>query len=157
MHAIRLARRADAGTIAAMSRELVESGLGWSWTPLRVRRSIADRETNVIVVEADGRVAGFALMKYLEEHAHLLLFAVSADVRRSGVGSAMWQWLERTAEVAGVGTVHLEVRAQNTAARDFYRAMGFVDGETVRGYYRGVEAAMRMRRRISHLASSDSP
>ena len=157
MLAIRLARRRDAKAIADMSRELIESGLGWSWTPARVARSIADRETNAIVADLDGHLAGFALMQYFEEHAHLLLFAVYPRHRRRGVGGAMWAWLERTGQIAGIGTVHLEVRAGNTAARDFYRMVGFTEAETVRGYYRGVEAAVRMRRRLSSVAHSDRP
>lgn len=157
MMTIRLARRRDAAAVATMSREFIESGLGWSWTPGRVRRAIADRDINAIIADVDSRMAGFALMQYFEEHAHLLLFAVAPEQRRQGVGRALWEWLERTAEVAGIGSVHLEVRARNTAARDFYRRQGFVDSETVRGYYRGVEAAVRMRRRLFVPAERDRP
>lgn len=157
MVSIRLARRRDARVIAEMSRELIESGLGWSWTPRRVARAISDRDTNVIVAEIDGRRVGFALMKYLEEHAHLLLFAVDVRVQRRGIGRALWTWLEQTALVAGIGTVHLEVRAQNAPARAFYRALGFSDAETVRGYYRGIEPAVRMRRRLSGVVRTNHP
>lgn len=145
---IRLARTADARLIAAMSRDLIETGLGWSWTPQRVVRSIRDRESNVIVAERDGRVIGFGLMKYLEEEAHLLLFAVMPSARRNGVGSALLRWLVDTALVAGIGTIDLEVRARNAAGRAFYRRAGFAEQEVIDGYYRGVEAAIRMRRRL---------
>ncbi len=154
MLSIRLARKRDADTIAVMSRELIEAGLGWSWTPSRVARSILNRETNVVVADIDSRIAGFALMHYFEEHAHLLLFAVSRENRRQSVGRTLWTWLERTALVAGISTVHLEVRAGNTPAREFYRQIGFTEAETVRGYYRGVEAAIRMRRRVSNVTHS---
>ncbi|MGE0487439.1 MAG: GNAT family N-acetyltransferase [Gammaproteobacteria bacterium] len=151
-HAIRLARRAEARTIASMSRELIESGLGWSWTPTRVGRCIADRTTNVVVAVADQRVLGFAVMHYREERAHLLLLAVAADCRRRGIASSLWQWLETTALVAGIGTVHLEVRASNRAAQRFYAGLGFVAEETVAGYYRGIEAAVRMRCNLGRAA-----
>ena len=45
---VRLAIPADAAEIAAMSRDQIENGLGWSWNEARVRRSIGDRETNVV-------------------------------------------------------------------------------------------------------------
>ena len=45
----RLATAADAVPIARMSRDLIEQGLGWSWTPLRVARSIADRAIDVLL------------------------------------------------------------------------------------------------------------
>ncbi|MCP5198882.1 MAG: GNAT family N-acetyltransferase [Gammaproteobacteria bacterium] len=154
---IRLARRAEARTIAVMSRELIESGLGWSWTTARVRHSIADVDTNVIVAVDGERVVGFALMHYREERAHLLLFAVAADRRRRGIGSSLWAWLERTALVAGISTVHLEVRASNPPARRFYRHLGFVEEETVPGYYRGREAAVRMRCRLGVGAGGSPP
>lgn len=146
MLSIRLARLADARPIAIMSRDLIERGLGWSWTPQRVARSVRDRDTNVIIGEQHGALVSFALMQYLEEEAHLLLFAVLAHRRRGGVGRAMMLWLEKTALVAGIGTIHLEVRARNASARAFYRRMGFEEREVVQGYYRGVEAAVRMRR-----------
>jgi ribosomal-protein-alanine N-acetyltransferase len=155
MMAIRMAKQRDAATVAAMSRELIEFGLGWSWTPPRVARSITSRDTNVIVAEVNGGTVGFALMQYFEEHAHLLLFAVAPASRRQGVGRALWAWLESTAQVAGISTVHLEVRARNREARDFYHTLGFVDAETVRGYYRGVEAAIRMRHCLADIAQWD--
>lgn len=148
MIVIRLARRHEARRIAEMSRDLIESGLGWSWTPARVLRSIRDRNTNVLVAVEHGRVHAFALMKYLEEEAHLLLFAVEPDRRRAGIGAAMIRWLEQTALVAGIGTIDLEVRASNRGAREFYRRMGYRERELVRGYYRGLEAAVRMRRAL---------
>src|SRR6266702_2529161 len=42
---LRPGRPADAARIAAMSRDLIESGLGWSWGPERVARSIANKGT----------------------------------------------------------------------------------------------------------------
>jgi ribosomal-protein-alanine N-acetyltransferase len=157
MFAIRLARPREARSIAMLSRDLIESGLGWSWTPQRVSRALRDRNTNVIVAVDGRRLVGFALMKYLEEEAHLLLFAVVPSHRRTGVGSAMLEWLEKTALVAGIGTIHLEVRARNAAARAFYRRRGFAERETVDGYYRGLEAAVRMRRELwSKLGTSAS-
>ena len=107
-----------------------------------------DRNTNIIVALEARRIVGFALMKYLEEEAQLLLFAVIQVRRRTGIGRALMAWLEKTALIAGIGTIHLEVRARNGGARAFYRRMGFVEHEVIEGYYRGVEAAVRMRRRL---------
>lgn len=146
---IRLARANDASAIAVMSRDLIEHGLGWSWTTGRVRRSIGDRATNTIIaVDARGAVHGFAIMKYLEEEAHLLLLAVAPRRRRHGIGRGLVAWLEETALVAGIGTLHLEVRASNAAGREFYRRLGFEERETLRDYYSGREAAVRMSRTL---------
>ena len=43
---IRLAGAADARDIARLSREAIEYGLAWSWTPRRVMASIDDAASN---------------------------------------------------------------------------------------------------------------
>ena len=95
-------------------------------------------------------------MRYLEQEAHLLLFAVSPKQRRSGVGTALIEWLEKTALIAGIETIHLEVRARNNGSRRFYRRLGYEEGDTLRGYYRGVEAAVRIRRRLWSAINSNA-
>jgi ribosomal-protein-alanine N-acetyltransferase len=141
---IRLARAVDASAIAAMSRDFIEQGLGWSWTMQRVARSIRDSQTNVVTAWDAARLAGFGIMKYKDDEAHLLLFAVRDSHRRRGIGSALVGWLERTALVAGIGVILLETRTTNEAARAFYGNLGYREIATVPGYYRGVESGVRL-------------
>jgi [ribosomal protein S18]-alanine N-acetyltransferase len=142
--AVRLAVAADAQRIAALSRDAIEQGLEWSWTPRRVLRSVADVSTNVVVAHSGTRFVGFAIMKYADEEAHLLLLAVQAGQRRRGVGAALVAWLEATARVAGIATISLEARASNVAARAFYHRLGYRELGLLEGYYRGVEDAVRI-------------
>jgi ribosomal-protein-alanine N-acetyltransferase len=146
---LRLATRADSAQIAAMSRDLIERGLGWSWTPRRVLRSIGDAHTNVVVAlenrhSGEQRLTGFGIMKYHDDEAHLLLLAVQASDRRRGIGAALVTWLEKAALVSGVGQVYLESRLSNLQARAFYRSLGYREVQTVPGYYQGVEPGVRM-------------
>jgi ribosomal-protein-alanine N-acetyltransferase len=142
---IRLALRADAASIAGMSRDLIEHGLGWSWHGRRVLRSIDDARTNVAVAtEGEGPPIGFGIMKYHDDEAHLLLLAVQPAHGRRGIGSALVGWLESSARVAGIGQVYLEARAGNAAARAFYRRLGYGEIQRVPGYYQGVEPSIRM-------------
>ena len=83
-------------------------------------------------------------MKYGDEEAHLLLLAVKPSHRRCGVASEMLAWLERSAEVAGVGRITLEARASNDAARAFYRHHGYAQAQLLPGYYGGRETSVRM-------------
>ena len=69
--AIRFATRADALAVAEMSRDLIETGLGWSWTKERVMRSLRHPDTNAIVAVRAAHRVGFGIMKYGEEEAHL--------------------------------------------------------------------------------------
>ena len=142
---LRLASRADAAAIAALSRDRIEHGLGWSWTAPRVLRSIDDLATNAVVATAHGApLRGFGLMKYFDDEAHLLLLAVRADAGRRGIGSALLAWLERSAQVAGIAHIRLEARLDNAAALAFYARAGYRQTETLPGYYLGVESAVRM-------------
>jgi [ribosomal protein S18]-alanine N-acetyltransferase len=141
---IRLATCNDAPGIARLSRDRIEAGLGWSWMSPRVLRSIVDPQTNVVVALDAARMLGFGIMKYHDDEAHLLLLAVRAAVARSGVGSLLVEWLERSARVAGAGQVLLEARATNAAARSFYRRLGYSEIQSLPGYYQGREAAVRL-------------
>jgi len=141
---IRLALPQDALRIAAMSRDLIEGGLGWSWTQPRVMRSIRDSNTNVAVAYDGAELVGFGIMKYRDEEGHLHLFAVRESHRRRGTGTELMAWFERTAVVAGIGVIYLEARLTNQQARAFYRKLGYTEIKIVRGYYRGVESAVRL-------------
>ena len=141
-----LARPDEAHRIAEMSRDFIEYGLGWKWTPARILRCQRDSATNVAVARARDELIGFAIMEYREEEAHLLLFAVSAAHRRRGVGSALLSWLEKTALTAGIGLIYLEARLRNSPAREFYHKHGYREIARVRGMYRGVEDGVRLAR-----------
>ena len=165
---IRPAEPRDAQPIAAMSRDFIESGLGWKYDAARVLRAMRDKETMAVVACEGGKgqtkgapggavagsvatsVAGFAIMEFGDERAHLVLLAVRPSHRRLGIGQRMLDWLLESARVAGMASIHLELRASNDAARRFYRAMGFYETVLVPGYYRSgegkKEGALRMLR-----------
>ncbi|MGH8733949.1 MAG: hypothetical protein ACREVB_09730, partial [Burkholderiales bacterium] len=46
---IRIAEPRDAQAIATMSRDFIESGLGWKYDAARVLRAMRDRETLAVV------------------------------------------------------------------------------------------------------------
>ncbi len=145
---LRLARPPEAGTIANLSRDLIEYGLKWRWTPARVTASICAPNVNVVVACGGPHIAGFGIMRYGDDRAHLDLFAVAPPYRRLGVGRQLLQWLEKCAVVAGISSITLEVRAGNDGAQLFYQRMGYHELAHVPGYYQGVEAALRMQREI---------
>ncbi len=141
-----LARRTDAEQIAEMSRDSIEGGLTWSWTPARVRRSIMSRDSSVVVARREQRVAAFAIMHFGDDVAHLNLLAVAGGHRRQGLGRRLIEWLSATAVEAGVMRIDLELRANNGGARAFYECLGFEALNVVQGYYQGREPALRMTR-----------
>ncbi len=143
-HAIRLATADDAPRIGAMSRDLIEQGLRWRWTPARIRDCIRSRTTNVAVAPAAHGLAGFAIMEYHDDEAHLALLGVDPSHRRRGIASALIAWHEHAALTAGIGTVYVEARADNAETRAFYRKLGYSEVQRVGRYYDGVEDAIRL-------------
>ncbi len=143
---LRLAQARDARAIAAMSRDLIEMGLGWKYDAPKVARIIADRDVLTLVACDRLGLAGFTITQFGDERAHLVLLAVRPRCQRQGVARRMMQWLFASACAAGMADISLELRASNQAARDFYRAMGFADAGLVNHYYREREAALRMLR-----------
>ena len=146
---LRLARPPEAAAIANLSRDLIEYGLQWRWTSERVSASIRAPNVNVLVARVHENIAGFAIMRYGDDDAHLDLLAVAPPYRRAGVGRQLLQWLEKCAVVAGIFSVGLEVRADNEGAQLFYKRMGYRPLAHLPGYYQGIEAALRMGRDLS--------
>jgi ribosomal protein S18 acetylase RimI-like enzyme len=138
----------DALEIAEMSRDLIEHGLSWSWTPARVRRAILGRDCCVLIARRERRIAGFAIMHFGEQVAHLNLLAVGMEHRRQGLGRQLIDWLSASAIEAGVFRIDLELRETNGGARAFYQSLGFQSLDVVQGYYQGREPALRMSRHL---------
>ena len=140
------ARAREAGLLAVMARELVEGGLRPSWDAARIAWHIRHPESVVLAARAGCAVAGFAIMRYGDDSAHLNLLAVSPSHRRRGIARRMMRWLEETALTAGTFTIGLELRSGNSAARALYASLGYRELGSVPGYYQGVESAIRMER-----------
>ena len=144
-----LARTGDAREIAEMSRDLIEQGLTWSWTPARVQHFISGSESSVVVARRERSIAAFAIRHFGDEGAHLNLLAVAPEHRRQGLGRQLMRGLTTTAIEAGVFRINLELRTHNEPARIFYERLGFDQLGVVQGYYQGREAALRMSRRLA--------
>jgi ribosomal-protein-alanine N-acetyltransferase len=143
---LQIAARSDAAMLASMSRDLIEDGLGWRYRAHPVRELIDNPETVTLVARDAELLAGFGIMKFGDERAHLVLLAVRPAYQRRGIARRIIQWLVESAITAGVVSIHVELRARNTAAYRFYRAIGFAETLRLPGYYSGRETAIRMLR-----------
>jgi ribosomal-protein-alanine N-acetyltransferase len=141
---LRLARVQEARAMAEMSRDLIEGGLRWRYTPLRMAALVHEAETAALVACEGSRLHGFAVMQFGDAHAHLALLCVQPAQRQRGIGRRLHEWLVGSAQVAGMQSVRLELRADNAAALSFYRSLGYAETRLVPGYYDGRVAARRM-------------
>jgi ribosomal-protein-alanine N-acetyltransferase len=143
---LQFASHHDAEALSAMSRDLIEAGLGWRYREDSISKLIDDAETVALVARSAETLAGFGIMKIGDERAHLILLAVRPGYQQRGIGRRMVLWLVESAATAGVASVHVELRAANAAAHALYRCAGFAETLRLPGYYAGRETAIRMMR-----------
>ena len=79
---------------------------------------------------------GFILARDLAGEVEILSIGVLPQWRRQGAGRALMDAVVGRAERGGPGSIVLEVKTENEAARRLYAAFGFVQVGRRPGYYR---------------------
>ncbi|MFB6151653.1 MAG: ribosomal protein S18-alanine N-acetyltransferase [Haloarculaceae archaeon] len=102
------------------------------------------RET--ATVGDDGRVVGYVVADTVPNHGealgHVKDLAVAPEHRGLGLGKRLLGSALNALTAQGVGSVKLEVRRSNDAARGLYRRFGFRQREVVPRYYSNGEDAL---------------
>ncbi len=83
----------------------------------------------------DGCIAGFCMVMFAPDVAHLLVIAVSPSCQKKGVGASLLRQCEREAMARGLPAIVLEVRPSNENALQFYRRHGFSQLAVRKDYY----------------------
>ncbi|MEW8522604.1 MAG: GNAT family N-acetyltransferase [Candidatus Thiodiazotropha endolucinida] len=148
---IAFASLSDAVEIGVLSKNEIEYGLGWRYTPKKITELIRHRSKNVVVAKSGSTLVGFGIMTYYEHQANLDLLAVKCKYRRMKIGSDIVRWLEKVALTSGAFNVFVQVREQNKDAIQFYEALGYSVIETDTRYYSGVEAGVVMARGLKRM------
>lgn len=81
-------------------------------------------------------VAGYSIVRWIEDEAELLNIAVSCPERGKGIGGELLDYVVRALEERGIRHIFLEVRDSNAAARALYQSRGFRELARRTGYYR---------------------
>jgi len=131
-----LVRRATHDDIEAIVRIERAASKAPHWEQAQYTAILQQESRRILLVaDAEGQVAGFAVAAVLLEEAELENIAVSSVFRRSGVGKALLDDAVVWAIEHGAELMRLEVRAGNEAAQGLYRSFGFVRNGVRRGYY----------------------
>lgn len=100
----------------------------------------------------EGKLAGFCILMFAPDVAHLLVIAVARDLHRQGLGGVLLDWCEQQARERGLEGLLLEVRPSNTSAISFYKGHGYLQIGMRRAYYPaekgGREDAIVMQKRF---------
>lgn len=105
-----------------------------AWSEAEFDAQIADPNVHLV---GDG--PGFALARVVLNEAELLTLAVDPVSQGRGVGFGLLAQIEAVARQAGAQTMHLEVSAENGAARALYAKAGYAQTGQRPRYYRTPE------------------
>ena len=82
-----------------------------------------------------GQLAGYFLLMYAVDEAHLLDVAVSGDRHGTGLGRYLLDRVAARARSTGMSSVLLEVRPSNLRALQVYERYGYTQIGRRKGYY----------------------
>ena len=131
-YSVRLAAEEDISGIVEIEKRCFADP--WSENAFR---SSFKANTDIFVLEGDGKIGGFAVFdRTLGIEAELHNIAVDPQLRGRGLSRLLMDALVDSAKRNGVGRIMLEVRASNEAAIALYTKYGFEMVGVRPGYYR---------------------
>lgn len=129
---LRAARESDSDAVAALETACFFD----PWSLESVRGQITDALSLTLVAEENDGIVGYVAAMVLIPECEILRIAVLPACRRRGLGRTLLGAALAAMRERGGGTVLLEVRASNNAARSLYRQAGFREAGFRKQYYR---------------------
>lgn len=128
---IRRSRPDDTLAICEMEKNI----FGDPWSEKDILSYICSEVGMCYTALEDGEPIGYIIGQKIPPEAEIYRIAVREDKRRAHVGNLMLTYALDAELECGVGTVYLEVRSNNRAAREFYRHLGFNEEGLRENYY----------------------
>lgn len=98
---------------------------------MRARQTAAQgRGLGVVALDGESVVAGYGQFTIWPRCGEISDLIVTPDQRGAGIGTAIIQYLTRTAREMHAGCVEIGVQEHNTGALALYRRLGFKDSFT---------------------------
>lgn len=139
MHEFRKATAADAKAIADLYQELVPDA-PIKVLPERIAEIASDKNTYLIVCDADGDIIATALVALCNDvmfsrqpFAIIENVIVSKDHQREGIGKSLMDHIEAFCLAADCSKIMLLSSSDNHSAHDFYLSMGY-DSDAKSGF-----------------------
>lgn len=121
----------DASLLARMEKENFSD----PWNEETLSRVLENPATYFIIATLDGNPVAYGGMNIVFEDCDIINLAVSADVRRCGIGRRLVSEMLDICRGAGVENVFLEHRESNTPAAALYESFGFEKYAVRKNYY----------------------
>ena len=127
-------RRAVAADVAGV-HAIEAASFGDPWPVSSFASLVRERHAYFTVIDDGGVVIGYLIALLVADQGDVVNVAVAPAARRRGLGALLLDDALRAAAAAGAGSLHLDVRESNLAARALYASRGFVGGGRRRRYY----------------------
>ena len=105
------------------------------WSRANFMDSLASGYDAWVLREPAGALAGYFLLMYALDEAHLLDVAVAAPLHGRGVGRYLLDRIAARSRAERMASILLEVRPSNTRALEVYRRYGYEEIGRRKGYY----------------------
>jgi ribosomal-protein-alanine N-acetyltransferase len=105
------------------------------WSRANFMDSLASGYDAWVLREPAGALAGYFLLMYALDEAHLLDVAVAARLHGRGVGRYLLDRIAARSRAQRMASIFLEVRPSNTRALDVYQRYGYEAIGRRKGYY----------------------
>lgn len=128
-------RRAEIADLEALAH-LEALAFADAWSSKSLADELAKASTRLWLASLEGQTVAYACFLTILDESELLRLAVLPEHRRDGLGRRMLSHCLHLVEASGSRLCHLEVRADNVAARRLYESLGFVVSGRRPGYYR---------------------
>lgn len=147
MTAIREFRPADFEDLYRIDSACFEREISYSRRELN--HYISQRGSLTLVAEDQGKPIGFIIVRREAGRCgHVITIDILPEHRRQGIGSRLMAEAESWLARRGARAVYLETAADNLAAIDFYRKLGYLEAGRISGYYQGRRDALRMAKQL---------
>lgn len=149
---LRPMRAADLDVVVQLEQELFAGDPPWSAKQFESElEGVPETRWYVVAEEDEREVVGYAGLlapSMAGEPADIQTIAVAASHQRRGIGALLMDALLAEARQRQAGSVLLEVRVDNDAARAFYARRGFERIAVRRNYYGGRRDGLVLRKRL---------
>lgn len=128
---IRKAEEKDVPSIAMLEQRCFHT----PWPEEFIYEDLVVSKNHYLILEQDGRPAGYAGMWIILDEAHLNNICIHPDYQGGGKGNLLLRALIQDAIRMGAGSMTLEVRVSNAPAIALYQKNGFQSAGIRRKYY----------------------
>lgn len=121
----------ESAAVAEMEHQIFPD----KWSERAVLDTLENEQTICLTAEKAGRLIGYLFAYVAADEADIARVAVLKESRKQGVGSELMKELKKVGQEQELKKLLLDVRRSNTAARAFYKKLGFTEDGVRPGFY----------------------